>query len=194
MSNTSFKKGRYQHLIENVLIIVLALVLPMSLVALLVTARGAEELLQTIQSYNSTGLLTFVGIIGTLGFKKAYYRSTVAILFASGLLLAISQLLTELFPYSPSVSGSLPLHAAIPITAFTFAIVGLFSCAFIALRHHVSEGSGPTPAKLKEQASPQITPDPTSKTSGEPAARVPSDLARDLRLSRSHARRSRVGR
>ncbi|MCM2973460.1 hypothetical protein [Larsenimonas suaedae] len=188
------KEKRHKNWIEGVLIVGVAMVIPMALLALLTATRTTEDLFQTIQSYDATGLLTFVGIIGTLGFKRTYYRSTVAMLFASGLLLAISQLLTRLFPYSPPINGTTSLHVALPIAAFSFAIVGLVSCAFIALRHHVSEGSGPTPAQQREHDESRATPGLTSTTATAPVAPLPSDLAHDLRHSRSRARRSRVGR
>ncbi|SPJ33440.1 hypothetical protein KSP9073_01449 [Kushneria phyllosphaerae] len=125
-----------------------------------------------------SGLLVFIAVAISLPLINNPRKFVVIAIFVHGLLLSLMQVCIKnahIFGFNePSSQKELEVFHTVLTYGFLIAFVGILVLSVLGVL--------------------LITLDPTSKTSDAPTAPVPSDLARDLRLSRSRARRSRVGR
>ncbi len=169
------------------------IVMAITFVLTFICATGAAVTVGPALVFNSikeesaalTGLISASGLVTAFAFREAGNRRLLASAIAFLLIALVTLALIVITPKQLIQNMEAPflLQWMAALTVFFFlTVASMVASLLMAARAYIFEGDGP------------VIPYPTAKTVDVPTAPAPSDLARDLRLSRSHPRRSRVGR
>lgn len=140
-----------------------------------------EPLFIAVQKVDLSGFFLLVGaVIGSIGIRSADKRPVAGALFCAFVLVFTSMVLRMVPPDVRFEALADPVKSLLGwfFLLFPASMVGVTYFCMAAVFH----------ARL------DATPSPISKNDDARPTHAPTDLAQDLRLSRSRARRSRVGR